>query len=77
MKLSVLGRSTYVYTAGRRLEPQLPSIVFIHGGEQDHSTWALQCRYFAYPAAMCWFLLTRARPQLRYPARTIADLAGW
>ena len=48
MKLDVQGRSTYVYTADHRLDPALPGIVFIHGGEHDHSTWALQSRYFAY-----------------------------
>ena len=48
MNVTVLGRSAYVYTAGHSLDVKLPSIVFLHGGEQDHSTWALQCRYFAY-----------------------------
>ena len=78
MKLSVLGRSTYVYTAGRRFEPQLPSIVFIHGGEQDHSTWALQCRYFAYHGRN---VLVPDLPghgrTAGPPLGTIADLAGW
>ncbi len=48
MKLTIFGRPAYVYTAGRPLDATLPSIAFIHGGEQDHSAWALQCRYFAY-----------------------------
>lgn len=48
MKLEVLGRSVYVYTAGHTLNTTLPTVVFIHGGEQDHSAWALQSRYFAY-----------------------------
>src|SRR5471032_2189886 len=48
MKLDVLGRNAYVYTAGHPLDAALPTVVFIHGGEQDHSAWALQSRYFAY-----------------------------
>lgn len=48
MKLDVLGRNAYVYTAGHELDAALPTVVFIHGGEQDHSAWALQSRYFAY-----------------------------
>jgi pimeloyl-ACP methyl ester carboxylesterase len=48
MQITVLGRSAYVYTAGRPLDAKLPTVVFIHGGEQDHSTWTLQSRYFAY-----------------------------
>ncbi len=48
MKIDVHGRSTYIYTASHAIDPALPAVVFIHGGEQDHSTWALQSRYFAY-----------------------------
>jgi pimeloyl-ACP methyl ester carboxylesterase len=48
MQLSVLDKQTYIYTAGHGIDPALPAIVFIHGGEQDHSAWALQSRYFAY-----------------------------
>jgi pimeloyl-ACP methyl ester carboxylesterase len=48
VKLDVSGRSVFVYTAGHTLNRALPTIVFIHGGDQDHSAWALQSRYFAY-----------------------------
>ncbi len=48
MELSVLGRPAYVYTAGHAVDPAAATVVFIHGGEQDHSAWALQSRYFAY-----------------------------
>jgi pimeloyl-ACP methyl ester carboxylesterase len=48
MKLDVRGKSAYVYTAGHAIDPALPTVVFIHGGEQDHSAWVLQSRYFAY-----------------------------
>jgi pimeloyl-ACP methyl ester carboxylesterase len=48
MQLDLQGRSTYVYTAGHAIDPALPSVLFIHGGDHDHSTWALQSRYFAY-----------------------------
>ncbi len=48
MKLDVRGSSAYVYTAGHEIDTALPAVVFIHGGEQDHSAWALQSRYFAY-----------------------------
>ena len=48
MELSVLGRPAYVYTAGHAVDPAAATVVFIHGGEQDHSAWALQSRYFAH-----------------------------
>ena len=68
MKLSVAARSTYVYTAGRRFEPQLPSIVFIHGGEQDHSRGRCNAATSPTTAAMCWLLIcpgTAAQPVRR------------
>lgn len=48
MKLTIGGRSAYAYTGGRNFDPKLPAIVFIHGGEHDHSVWLLQSRYFAH-----------------------------
>ena len=48
MKIQVQGKDSYVYTAGHAVDLALPTCVFIHGGEQDHSAWALQSRYFAY-----------------------------
>lgn len=40
--------STYCYTGGRPFNSELPTIVFIHGAQNDHSVWALQSRYFAH-----------------------------
>jgi pimeloyl-ACP methyl ester carboxylesterase len=48
MKLSVQSHETFVYTAGRDIDRNLPSVLFIHGAANDHSVWALQSRYFAY-----------------------------
>ena len=48
MKVEVQGCDSYLYTAGHAIDPALNTILFIHGGEQDHSAWALQSRYFAY-----------------------------
>lgn len=38
----------YAYTGGKTFDPALPTIVFLHGGEQDHSVWILQSRYMAH-----------------------------
>ena len=48
MKINVNSQEAYVYTAGRDIDRNLPSVVFIHGAANDHSVWALQSRYFAY-----------------------------
>lgn len=38
----------YAYTGGRAFDAARPTMVFIHGGEHDHSVWALQSRWFAH-----------------------------
>lgn len=38
----------YAYTGGKAFDAALPTIVFIHGAQNDHSVWALQSRYFAH-----------------------------
>lgn len=48
MLLNVQGRQVYCYTGGKPFDPALPTVVFIHGAQNDHSVWALQTRYFAH-----------------------------
>lgn len=48
MDLRVGDQSAYAYTGGKALDPKLPAVVFIHGGELDHSVWTLQSRYLAH-----------------------------
>ena len=38
----------YYYSAGKAYNAGLPTLVFIHGAQNDHSVWSLQSRYFAY-----------------------------
>ena len=47
MELQVDARSVYAYTGTRKLNPELPTVVFVHGSGLDHSVWLLQSRYFA------------------------------
>ena len=78
MKLTVQGRDAYVYTAGHALGATRPASVFIHGGEQDHSAWALQSRYFAYHGhnVLVPDLPGHGR-SMGPPLTSIAALAGW
>lgn len=48
MLFKVNGNDAYCYTGGKNFNPNLPTIVFIHGAQSDHSVWALQTRYFAH-----------------------------
>ncbi len=47
MDLIVNGQKAYCYTGGKALDSAKPTVVFIHGVLNDHSSWALQSRYFA------------------------------
>jgi pimeloyl-ACP methyl ester carboxylesterase len=48
MELVVQGRTAYAYTGGRTFDARLPTVVFVHGAEHDHSVWVLQTRYLAH-----------------------------
>jgi pimeloyl-ACP methyl ester carboxylesterase len=48
MIVDVNGKRAYAYTGGKPFDAALPTAVFIHGAEHDHSVWALQTRYFAH-----------------------------
>lgn len=48
MQLQVAGRKAYAYTGGRPFDASLPTVVFVHGAQHDHSVWILQSRYFAH-----------------------------
>ncbi|MBI1889145.1 MAG: alpha/beta hydrolase [Burkholderiales bacterium] len=48
MIVNLRGHEAYCYTGGKVFNPALPTIVFIHGAQNDHSVWGLQSRYFAH-----------------------------
>lgn len=48
MLLKIQGRDAYCYTGGKPFNAALPTVVFIHGAQHDHSVWILQTRYFAH-----------------------------
>lgn len=48
MKLNVNGVEIYLGTGGKQFDPQLPTVLFLHGSGSDHRTWALQTRWFAF-----------------------------
>ena len=47
MRISVNGQSVYCYTNSRDIDPNKPSVVFIHGSGMDHTVWTLASRHFA------------------------------
>jgi pimeloyl-ACP methyl ester carboxylesterase len=48
MMIDVNGAPVYCYGGGKAFDAAQPTIVFLHGAQNDHSVWALQSRYFAW-----------------------------
>jgi len=48
MQLELDGHAAYAYTGGKPFDAALPTTVFIHGAQNDHSVWLLQSRWFAH-----------------------------
>ena len=48
MELEIKNAPVYVATGGKDFNPELPTVLFLHGSGGDHRTWALQTRWFAY-----------------------------
>src|SRR3954470_11827608 len=78
MQLTVNGMQTYVATGGREFDPSLPAVVLLHGAGFDHSTWALQSRWFAHHGfgVLAPDLPGHGRSS-GTPLASIADMADW
>ncbi len=48
MQFNVNGKHAYAYTGGKTFDASLPTVVFVHGAQCDHSVWILQSRYLAH-----------------------------
>jgi pimeloyl-ACP methyl ester carboxylesterase len=48
MELTLNGHAAYAYAGGKPFDAGLPTVVFIHGAQNDHSVWLLQSRWFAH-----------------------------
>jgi pimeloyl-ACP methyl ester carboxylesterase len=46
MQMTIDGHDIFVATGNRVIDPDLETVVFIHGTGQDHSIWVLPTRYF-------------------------------
>lgn len=78
MELSVANQKVYAYTGGKPFDPKLPTVVFVHGGEHDHSVWALQSRYLAHHGFGVLALDLPAHGRSRgAPLERVEDLADW
>jgi pimeloyl-ACP methyl ester carboxylesterase len=78
MQIEIDGHTAFVYTGGKTFDSALPTVVFIHGAQNDHSVWGLQSRWFAHHG--CGVLAVDLPGHGRSggaPLPSIEDLADW
>ncbi|MTW12603.1 alpha/beta fold hydrolase [Pseudoduganella eburnea] len=69
---------SYCYTGGKTFDPALPTVVMIHGAQNDHSVWALQSRYLAHHGFGVLALDLPGHGRSRGPAlRSVGEIADW
>jgi len=72
------GADAYCYTGGKDYDGHQPTVVFIHGAQNDHSVWALQSRYFAHHGYNVLALDLPGHGRSKGPALpSIEEMAGW
>ena len=78
MQFTVHGQAAYAYTGGKKFDTSLPTVVFIHGAQHDHSVWILQSRYLAHHG--CSVLALDLPGHVRSsgaPLTSVEDMAAW
>jgi len=69
---------SYCYTGGKAFDPSMPTVVMIHGAQNDHSVWALQSRYLAHHGFAMLAVDLPGHGRSRGAAlRSVEKMAGW
>lgn len=78
MLLTVQDHAAYAYTGGKTFDPSLPTVVFIHGAQNDHSVWGLQSRYLAHHGHSVLAVDLPGHGRSKGAAkRSVEDMADW
>lgn len=78
MIVTVHGHEAYCYTGGKPFDAALPTVVFIHGAQNDHTVWALQTRYFAHHGFGVLAIDLPGHGRSKGPAlASVEDMATW
>jgi len=78
VKLQVDNIEVYAATGNREPDPELETVVFIHGTGQDHTIWVLPTRYFArHGKNVIAIDLPGHGRSGGAPLATIEDMADW
>ncbi|MHA1538078.1 MAG: alpha/beta fold hydrolase [Alphaproteobacteria bacterium] len=76
--IMVDAKSVFASDGGRKFDPSLPALVFLHGAGMSHSMWALQSRYFAHHGYNVLAVDLPGHGRSQGPALTsIGDMADW
>jgi pimeloyl-ACP methyl ester carboxylesterase len=78
MQVELNGKTAYAYSGGKPFDAALPTIVFIHGAQNDHSVWGLQSRWFAHHGYGVLAVDLPGHGRSAGPALTsVEDMADW
>jgi pimeloyl-ACP methyl ester carboxylesterase len=78
MLLEFDGKKAFAYTAAHELDPEKPTVVFLHGAGLDHSWFGLQSRYFGYHGRNALALDFPGHGRsVGPPLATVEQLADW
>jgi pimeloyl-ACP methyl ester carboxylesterase len=78
MLFEVNAKQTYAYTGGKTFDAKLPTVIFVHGAQHDHSVWILQSRYLAHHGYGVLALDLPGHGRSTGPAlASIGELAEW
>jgi pimeloyl-ACP methyl ester carboxylesterase len=74
----VEGAEAYCYTGGKEYVAGRPTVVFIHGAQNDHSVWSQQTRYFAHHGFNVLAVNLPGHGRSKGPAKaSVEALAAW
>jgi pimeloyl-ACP methyl ester carboxylesterase len=74
----VEGKEAYCYTGGKQFVAGRPTVVFIHGAQNDHSVWSQQTRYFAHHGFNVLAVNLPGHGRSKGPAKTSVEaMAAW
>lgn len=78
MEVSLHHHRVYVYTGGKAFRPDLPSVLMIHGAQNDHSVWIMQSRWLAHHGYNVLAVDLPAHGRSEGPiCETIEAMAAW
>ncbi len=78
MLLEISGKQAYAYTGGKAFDPALPTVIFCHGAQCDHSVWILQSRYLAHHGYGVLALDLPGHGRSEGPAlASVGEIADW